>query len=230
MALPVHGSTQRSGNAGTTSLDITSVAVTGTDPTLVVKVAYKDNAGGEIISVVWDAVVENQALTQIGTEERNGNANSSLWSLAVPVAKTATVTISLTNSVRIVGAASVYTGVDQTNPFRTVAVAQANGNSASPTVDVVALNDEMVVDSLAQVSAGPDSALGDHTERHDFIAIGGGDDTKGASQEKASTGATETMGWTMGGSDNWAVVAAPLQEPQAAPATSPYYFRKMGQG
>lgn len=213
-----HGTTTVA-TVSSTTITISSVTVTGTDAGLIVKLSYKSNST-QLNSVVWDSVGVNESLTQLGTEESNGNARASLWYLAAPTAKTANVTITLNSSSRTVAAASVYTGVDQVNPFRAAAVAGGNGTNSSPTVDVVALNTEMVVDCLAQVSAGPHTATGDHTERHDSAATGGGTDTRGASQEVASTGATETMGWTMSGSDNWAVIAAPLQVAGTTPESS----------
>lgn len=212
-----HSETFTTTDDGTTSLDIGNVVSSGTNRVLVVKIAYRDSAGGEVTGVDWDSGGTPVALTQLGSEARNGNANSQIWYLANPSDKTATTTITTTNSVRIVAAASIYTGVDQTNPFRTAANATNNGNDGSPTVNVVALFGEVVVDSLAQVSAGPDTATGDHPERHDAAAVGGGDDTRGASQEKISTGATETMGWTMSASDSWGIIAGALQEPQPVP-------------
>lgn len=208
-------------NGTATTHDITSVTVTGTDPVLIVKIAYRDSGGGEVTAVVWDWDGVAEALTQLGSESKNGEANAQMWYLAAPTAKTATLRISTTNSVRIVAAASVYTGVDQTNPFRTAATASNNGTTASPTVTVIIRSGEgeMVVDSLAQVSAGPDTATGDHTERHNAAETGGGTDTRGASQEKLETVVLGViMGWTMADGDNWAIIAAPLQEPQSEPS------------
>ena len=211
VATITHGSTQTAGGPSKT-LNLTSVVVTGPNPVLIVKIAYRDNAGGEVTSVVWDSAGVNETLTQLGSESRVNNVNSQMWYKANLTAKTATVTITTTNTVRMVGAASVYTGVNQTNPFRIAANATSTGIDATPTVDVVALNGEMVVDSLAQVSAGPDTATASQTERHNVAQTGGGKDVRGASQEVASTGATETIGWTMNSSDRWAIIAGALQE------------------
>lgn len=223
MALPVHGSSVENSGGGTT-LASPSITVTGTDAGLIVTIQYKDNAGGSIVSVVWDAAGVNESLTQLGSEVNGGNANASIWYRAAPTAKSAVVTITFSATRRACMSAHVYTGVDQTNPFRAAAVATNTGTNDTPTVGVVALNDELVIDSMAQVSAGPDTATGDHTERHDNAATGGGTDTRGAAQEKSSTGATETMQYTMGGAEDWSIIAAPLQEPQAS--DTPYFVGK----
>lgn len=217
-----HSTTTSNASAGADSITISSFVVSGANPVLVVKAALNSKTV-TITGATWNAGAE--AFTQVNND-RNNDSHSGLWYLEAPTATTEDVVVSFSGSVRSVAAVSLYTGVDQTNPFRTAAAASNNGTSASPTVDVVANADEIVVDSLAQKSAGPDSAAGDHTERHDDLATGGGDDCRGASQEKASTGATETMGWSMGGSDSWAVCAAPLQPvgattPQAMSATAP---------
>ncbi len=219
-----HSSTTVATSEGTTSLTISSHVVSGTDPVLIVKVACK-GVLNEVTSVKWDSAGVNQSLIRLNSDV-NGNADAEIWFLANPTAKTADITIAMGSSTRVVAAASTYTGVNQTSPFRTAASASANGTDASPTVNVVALANEMVVDSLCQVSAGPDTATGDHTERHDDAAVSGGTDTRGASQEKASTGATETMGWAMSGSDNWAICAGALQ--QVSGIDTIYYTNRVG--
>lgn len=207
-----HGSTTTGTATSSQSvITISSHVVTGTDPALIVKVATK-GTGVTVSSVFWDVAGVNEQLTQLNTDI-NGDARSSLFYRAAPTAKTADVTINLSGNSRSVGAASTYTGVHQGAPFRTAANNSNNGTDAAPTVDIVALNTEMVVDSLCQVSAGPDTATADHTQRSNTASLGGGTDTRGASQEKASTGATETMGWTMSDADNWAIAAGALQEP-----------------
>ena len=203
-----HGSTTTAVNAGTNSLTISSHVVSGTDPALIVKVALRSTTI-TVTGITWNG---SENLTQLNND-RNGDAHSSFWYLAGPTATTANVVITLSGSARVVGAASTYTGVHSSAPFRTAANSSANGTDAAPTTDVVANSGEMAVDCLCQVSAGPDTATGDHTERHDTAATGGGTDTRGASQEAASAGATETMGWTMSSTDNWALCAGALQEP-----------------
>lgn len=204
-----HSNTSTAIDAGANSTTISSFVVSGTDPVLVVKVALKDNSA-TVTGVTFNT---SETFDPVGSD-RNGNAHSSMWVLEAPTATTADVVISLSGSTRHVSAVSLYTGVDQATPIRAASTTTANGTNAAPTVDITSETGEMVIDSLSQVSAGPDTAAGDNTERHDTAATGGGTDTRGASQELAGTGGTDTMGWTMGGSDNWAIVGAALQEPQ----------------
>ena len=205
-----HVATNTATSASTSSLTIGSLLTQNVNRAIIVKIAYKDNSGGSISSVVFNG---SENLTLVGSEANGGDANSSLYQLAAPTATTADVVITLSASERIVAAASSYHGVDQTNPLRASSFASATGTDATPTVDVLAISGDRVVDSLCQVSAGPDVATADHTVRHNTNAAGGGTDVRGASQFVDSSGATETMGWSMTDSDDWAVTAAALQEP-----------------
>ena len=211
MAIAHVGTTTGTSASDASVITISSHTVSGTDPALILKVALRGTGDVVVDSAFWDVAGVNEQFTELN-KDQNGEAGAVLLFLANPTAKTADVTINLNDTSRSVAAASTYSDVDQTNPFRVAAAASNNGTNDNPTVNVVALNSEMVVDSLCQVSAGPDTAIGDHTERHDTASIGGGTDTRGASQEVASAGATETMAWDMSGSDNWAICAGPLQE------------------
>ncbi len=207
MAL-VHVLTTPGTVASSTSLTIASHVVSGADPVLVVVVSYKGAA--TVTGITWNGT-EN--LVQVGTTAQTGSANAELWVLKAPTATTASVVISFSAAADVVGAAMTYSGVHQTNPFVTSAAATNTGTNAAPTVNVVALDRQMVVDSLSQVANGPPTAIGDHLERHDAAQANAGTDTRGASQEKLSAGATETMGWTMSATGDWGIVAAPLQSP-----------------
>lgn len=206
---------------------LSSHVVSGTNPALIVKLSYKSNNPDTGITVVWDVATENQSFTKlIGVD--GGNAQAELWYLEAPVVKTADITITAGSGLRLVASAASYSGVDQTNPFRIAANNSNTGSDNAPTVDITALNGEVVVDSLSQVSAGPHTATEAHTPRHNDAATGGGTDTRGASQEKSSTGAVETMSWSMSGSDDWGIVAGALQEPQVPPEGIAFDFSNSG--
>lgn len=186
----------------------------GANYALIVVVSLRSSTE-TVTGVTWNGGAE--ALTSLGTDIST-DARVYVYYRAAPTAATDDVVISVTGSVRIAAAAHTYTGVHQTLPFRLAAANTSNGNDAAPTVTITALAGEMVVDGICQVSAGPDTAAGDHQERADLAATGGGSDVRCASQEKSSAGADEVMGWTMGDADDWAIVAGPLQEPGAGPA------------
>ncbi len=207
-----HTDTATAVDAGAASTTISSFTVSGADPVLIVKVSSK-GSGITHDGVTWNGTED----FTLEATDINGDARTSIWSLASPTATTADVVVTLSGSARHVSAVSLYEGVDQTTPVRPSTPASNNGTDAAPTVDITGMLGDMIVDSLSQVSAGPDTATGDHTERHDTEAVGGGTDTRGASQDIRSDGTTTTMGWTMGDSDNWALCAMALQPP-AAPA------------
>ena len=214
-----HGSTTVA--TGTTDpITISNHVVSGKDVVLIVKVAI----GSSIVvvsGITWNGN-ENFILVK---RELGNDARSELWFLANPTIKTSDVVVDLPSAgSRVVVAASTYTGVDKVEPLRLATAASANGTDDSPTVGIVTLNTDMVVDSLCQVSEGPDTAVGDHTERHDDSEISIGNDVRGASQEKASIGGTVTMGWTMSNADDWALVAVPLRTPLADGYTAMGHF------
>lgn len=203
--------------AGTAAGSTQSITVADGD-TVVVKTATR-GTGVTVTSVVWDQPTANEPFTLQDTDINN-DARSSLWVLPADEStnKTANVLVSYSGSNRNVVGYSIYTGCDTITPVRTGTVQTNNGNSAAPTVSVTGVSGDIIVDSLSQVSSGPDSATADHTERHNTAATGGGSDTRGASQELAATGGSDAMGWSMGGSDSWAVVACALREPFTPPA------------
>lgn len=216
--------TPESDNTNDSNITISSHVVSGTKPVLIVKIAAR---GATVTgsTVVWDTAGVNESLTLLN-RDRNGNALAEIWYKANPTAKTADVTITLSEAAnRKVAAASNYTDVDTTTPFRLAANNSSNGTDVTPTVDIIALNTEMVVDSMCQVSAGPDTINSQSsTNRHDAAATGGGTDTRGASGEIASLGATETMDYNMSSNDNWAICGGALQITAAAGAARRYFI------
>ena len=214
-----HRDTQSNGTTGTSNA-ITSVdAAAGSDLAIVVTVSYKDNGGGEVTGVVWDAATANEAFTQIGGEIKNGEANLQMWLLVAPTSKTATVTISTTNSVRQTGVASVYTGVHQTVPTDTGNINSANGSTETVIgYSVTAQTDQLIVHGGAQVSAGPDTVTANTgTLRATPAATGGGTDTRGMYQDKVGTGSLFTMSFTMSAADNWAILYFVLRDTTYSP-------------
>ena len=184
----------------------------GADGVLVFGVAYKSN------SVLTETSLDFNTSEAFAIERRaadGGDAQCSLWHLVGPTVTTANCVLVMPSSVRMVGYAAFFTGVDQTNPF-TGNTNEANGTDNAPTVDVTSAADEIVVDMLVQVSAGPDAATETHTPMANGAATGGGTDTRGASQ-RAVGQATRTMNWSMADAENWNIIAGGLQAPPVIP-------------
>jgi hypothetical protein len=195
--------------ATSATITFTSYVVSGTDPVLVVAVATR-GSGTTVTGVTWNAAAEvfTEEITDI-----NNDARTTLFYLESPTATTANIVVTASGSNRMVAAASLYTGVDGATPIRAGVSNSANGNSASPSVSLTGVSGDMLYNSLGQVSAGPDSATANHTQRSNGAETGGGTDTRGATQEFAATGGSDTFSWTMGGSDSWAMCAMALREP-----------------
>jgi len=198
-----HVNTTAVGDQSTT-VTISSFVVSGTNPALVLKVAHRGTAS--VTGATWNTS-EN---FDIEIADNSSTARCTLLTLNNPTATTADVVVTFSGGSRCVVAVSLYTGVDQTDVFRSGTIQSANGNSTTPAVSVTGTIGDIIVDSLAQVSAGPDTATAAHTQRSNLARTGGGDDVRGASQELAATGAADSMSWTMSATDDWAVCAGAL--------------------
>lgn len=204
MAIAWVRDTEGTSTGTTLTLNIQS---SGADRALVFGVAYRSNSPLTETSLVFNTT-ENFVLERRAAD--NANAQCSLFVLPNPSLVTADVVLTMPSSVRMVGYVGLFTGVHQTTPF-TAATAEASGADAAPTVNISSAADEMCVDIMAQVSAGPDTATPSHTAMCNGAATGGGDDTRGAGQYVVGTG-TRTMDYSMSSSDDWNIIAAALQE------------------
>lgn len=203
-----HQQTESNSHDGTTLLDHTAMTPSGSNVILISKVSYK-NASDQIASVRWRTAGDaGDTLTYL-RDDVNGDARSAIYYLINPAQASRFVRVSFSTSVRVALSASIYTGVHQTTPFSSDN--GANGTGGDVEVSVTSTNDEMAIDCLCQVSAGPHTATADHTQRANLAGIGGGTDVRHASQEKLDVGPAILMHWIMSGSDNWALSAGILQ-------------------
>lgn len=185
----------------------------GTDRVLVVGLAYRDGSVQVPTSILFNT---NESFSVELSAADGGDAQCFLYYLAAPTETTANVVITLPDAARMVGYVAYFTGVDQNNPF-TAATSENAGTNNAPTVDVSSAADEIVIDVMAQVSAGPDTIDSNSgTLICSGAAAGGGSDCRGGGQYQTGE-ATTTMLYGMSDGDNWNIVAGALQEPQAAP-------------
>ncbi len=203
---PIHQETV-TGSGTATTIDTASMTPSGSDVVLVARISYKDTTD-EITDVRWRTSGDAGDLLTYLRDDVNGDARSAIYFLIAPTQASRFVRVTYTTSERSAISASYYTNVHQTTPFKTDA--GNNGTDNAPTVTIAAGALELAIDALAQVSGGPDTASADHTQRANLAATGGGTDTRHASQEKLNASA---MGWTMSGTDNWALSAGVLQPP-----------------
>ncbi len=203
--------TEGTADATTLTLNIQS---SGAERVLVFGVAYKSNSPMTPTSLTFNGS-ENFVIEHIATDA--ANVQAFLAYLIAPTVTTADVVLTMSSSLRMVGYTALFTGIDQTNPF-TANTVDAQGTNAAPTVNVTSASDEIVVDIMGQVSAGPDTATLSHNLLANGASTGGGTDTRGAGQYVAGTG-TRTMDYSMSGSEDWTIVAGALQ-PAGAPTPS----------
>lgn len=194
------------GNAVSDTLTL-NILVTGDNPVLIVGLAYKGNNPLTPTSIVFNGT-ENFTLELAGTDA--ADAQCFLYYLTGPTLTTADVVITMPSSIRMVGYVALFNEVHQTEPF-TANTVDAQGSDVTPTIDVSSAADEICIDIMAQVSAGPDTAVAAHTEICNGAAVGGGSDTRGAGQYVVGQ-ATRTMNYTMSDVDDWNIVAGALQE------------------
>jgi hypothetical protein len=181
----------------------------GTNRVLVAGLAYKSNSVVIPDSVIFNTS-ENFAIEEGGID--GGDVQCFLYYLIAPTETTADMVFTMPAVRRMVGYVAYFTGVDQSTPF-TANTANAQGSDAAPTVDVSSAANEMCIDILAQVSAGPhtiDSNTG--TLICNSAAVGGGTDTRGGGQYEVGA-ATRSMTYGMSGSDHWNIIAGALQTP-----------------
>jgi len=202
-------STQGSAVAAALTLSIEVSA--GTDRMLVVGFGYKSNGvlvpdsisfnGGELFSV------------EDGGSD-NADAQCLLYYLANPTVTTANVVIYMPSSVRCGGYVSLFTGINQSDPF-TANTVKAGSSSNNPTVNISSSSAEICVSIMAEVSAGPETIdANSGTLICDQLAIGGGTDVRVGGQYEVGTG-SRTMSFTMSDVEDWNIIAAALQIPSS---------------
>ena len=149
------------------------------------------------------------ALTNVADNQGAGNQNrASVWYLLRPPSGTATVAVTLSGSTSVMAGAVSFSGVDQTTPLGTAAV--ANGTSANPSVTVSSGSRQLVIDVLASNGdAGALSAAAGQTEQwNGGTGTAGGDVRGGGSTQPGA--ASVTMSWTLNASKSWSLIGVPV--------------------
>lgn len=194
-----------------TTLTLNIEVSAGSDRVLVVGLAYRDASVLVPTSIVFNG---NQDFILEKTAADGGDAQCFLYYLPAPAVATANVVITMPDEVRMVGYIAYFTGVDQSNPF-TANTDEAQGITSEAYVYVTSDTDEICIDIMVQVSAGPDTITGNlGTLICDGAATGGGSDTRGGGQYEVGA-ASRLMYYSLSDSDNWNIIAGALQEPSA---------------
>jgi hypothetical protein len=211
------------GTLATIAIDTTSSAATASggssnltfahtvnsvgDPILIVDIAVAHGGGSDPVTSV---TYGGQSLTLAASANTPNTQSADIWYLLGPTVGTANVTINLSSSSNVVASATDYFGVNQATPFGLSATATGTAGS-SPSVTVVSLLGQVVVDSLAvqgnSLSIAP-SASGETQLWSQATGTTASDVLGGGSS--APGGLLTTMSWTETANHNWALAAIPL--------------------
>jgi len=189
-------------NNNVSSLTFSHTTGTGSDRILIVGVSVE---GVNVNSVTYNGA----ALTRLAT--RTNTVKVEMWYRIAPAAGAHNVVITLSANCGIegvIGGAQSFFNVDQVSPFGTTVTASGNSSTASAVVSSAA--NEMVVDAVASGFFDLTSGAGQTQDynRSPFIRGGG---------SREAGGASVTMSWTIDLSDDWAIIAAPIQPAAVLP-------------
>lgn len=151
--------------------------------------------------VVSSVTYDGEALTQAVTEANDGKTSADIWYMVNPPVGTATVEVATdTAPTNIVGGAASWFGIDT---FYTVTrVGGDAGESSSISVDLLVESGYLAISVASSVSSI--TVAGDQTQRwtdsNSFLHGRGG--------SQIGTGGTESLAWTMGGTQKWTIAAA----------------------
>lgn len=192
-----------SGTSTGTSISWAHTIASGTQRVLVVGIAVTDD--DEYPNAVSFGA---QSMTRVAQQKGSGteDINVSLWSLVAPLVSTANIVATFSSSqTGIVGGASNFTGVYQSQPFR--ATATATGTDTTPTVGISSNANDIVVDVVA-INGAPATTVGSgQTQQYDAAS----DSSITGSGSREGGGASVTMSWSLDASQDWATIAGSLQ-------------------
>ncbi len=224
-AIASDSSSSATANSSVSSLTWSHTTSAGSNPVLLVSVAWRDN-GSTISSVTYNSI----SLTKVGSTvaSYNGFVLLELWQLVAPPAGTFNVVVTRSGSARMAAGAITLTGVDQTTPIE--ATNSATANSTTPSVSVTTVsNNAWVLDVLAFRREG--NGAGDvptgtpgagQTERWsayvDSGSVTSDPRNKGSTKGPITPAGAVTMSWALSGAVEWVHFAASIK-PAGAGAT-----------
>jgi hypothetical protein len=178
----------------------------GADALLLVAVHLEGTGGGgpTVNSVVWNGT----NLTRLDGIDNDGWGVVEFWYLKNPTPATGNLVTTLSAGDSFRHVARWFTGVDQTNTFRTTQKSTANSSAASSSLTVPSVvAGDYVVDALTVDATGHALTVGaNQTENYDD-PVGSACDTGGSNQAGADGG---VMSWTWTTSAEFAHIATAL--------------------
>lgn len=200
------------------STSFTHITGAGSNRLLLVGIAaYTGSSTRQVTSVTY----AGQSLSLVA-RRRNGSTGTGnitlteLWRLVNPPTGSGTVAVTLNgSSLGWVAGATTFTGVDQTTPLGTVAV--ASGSTGTPTVNVASASNELVFDVMAREWPGTATPGTNQTELWEQSDA---DDVLGAASTKAGA-ASVTMAWsTNNNTYPWSQIAVPIKATSSSTSSS----------
>jgi len=190
--------------AGSTSVSWSHTTGSGLNRIMIVGVSIR-NTTVSVSGITYGV----QSLTFIRADTQGTSIRSELWYLIAPASGTATVTVTLSASSRATGGSVTYTGVAQTLPIDVHGGGTGLSSSPSQSVTVSTANSWLLGHLAISGSGKTVTAEGSgQTMRWDQETSGGSsaDRNRGHGSGKGPVGTgSQTMSWTLSGSENWAV-------------------------
>ena len=209
--------TTRATGVKKSSITWTHTVADGANRILVVATAHRDNTK-YVKTVTYGGLPLSIRMSAGG-----GSATSSaaIWYMVAPPVGTASVVVTMSTSADVAASATTFTGVDQTTPFTPGAASASISTTAS-----VSLTSAVGQVVLAAVAANGDAKTLVESWSNNLLWTDGSgtgsSNVRGASATR-SGGGTVTVGWTLGASKAWGIVATclrPASVPVATPATT----------
>ena len=196
-----------SATASSSSLAWSHTVGSGASRFLVVGVSIRGNR--TVTGITYGA----SPLTSVGTQQNHdGTVRMAIWSLVAPASGTATITVTLSGSAKVVGGAVSFTGVDPSTPLGTFAsVGSTGGGSTNPSVNATSAANDLVVDVLAtDGGAGTLTPGAGQTQRWNLFYGTSAADVAGAGSTEPGA-ASVTMSWTTTATTKWAIGAVSVK-------------------
>jgi hypothetical protein len=173
----------------------------GTGRGLVVGLSLQANQG-TVQSVTYNGV----ALTEIGSRTRNG-VQVQMWWLANPSTGTASISVTTSGAVKIVGGATSFLGVSSSNPIDSFSSNVGTSSNASVSASILSLNlSQVMIDTVASDgNAVPIAPGGGQTSRWNRATGSSGGDMVGGGSTDDVELLFNNMSWSLDTSRDWAI-------------------------
>lgn len=208
--------------AGANNVSTANIAVSGSDLLLLGHACSGDYTGLAPSAVKWGGSGGTD-LSKVADQSIATNFNATLWQLKAPTVQTSTAYSLWPSNLGELGLIGVaYSGVDQTTPTGTVAVATGTGTTA-PSVNVSSVAGDIVVGFcyVGSTGGGITSLTSGQTERQNIVTLGGAGYEAMSASETTASGTTTTMSWTASKSVSWVAIGVALKAAAAGTTITP---------